>query len=152
MNAPSNFSLGFSQELKRSGSVSGDPMRNGASLKWSNRGRRDMSTFTFTLTLLLLGTVGAAQSDNAMFWLLIGPAPFTVLFAGLVFFRQGFGPRRVGKTAALHPEHHTTCRQAEARRNTLMIDQLSGRTLKGSAKHFSLFPFNSDTRAPQIHL
>ena len=53
----------------------------------------DMSTFTFTLTLLLLATVAAAQTDDPMFWLLIGPAPFAVAFTGLVFFRQRFSPR-----------------------------------------------------------
>jgi len=52
-----------------------------------------MSTFSFTLTLLLLGTIGAAQSDNPVFWLLIGPGPFT----GLAFLRQQFSPKRMGK-------------------------------------------------------
>jgi len=93
MNASSNFRLGFaqrfSQELKSSGGVSEDPKRNATPLEWSNRGRNDMSTFTFTLTLLLLATIVAAQTDNPMFWLLIGPAPFAVLFAGLAFFRHG---------------------------------------------------------------
>ena len=56
-----------------------------------------MSTFSFTLTLLLLGTIGAAQSDNPVFWLLIGPAPFAVMFTGLVFLRQQFSPKRMGK-------------------------------------------------------
>jgi hypothetical protein len=101
MDAPSNFSLGFaqrfSQELKCSGSVSDDPRRNASSLKWSSRGRNDMSTFSFTLTLLLLGTIGATQTDNPLFWLLIGPAPFAVVFMGLVFSRQGFSPKRMGK-------------------------------------------------------
>jgi len=93
MNASSNFRLAFAQrfspEFKSSDGVSDDPQRNATSLKWSNRGRNDMSTFTFTLTLLLLATTGAAQTDNPMFWLLIGPAPFAVVFAGLVFFRHG---------------------------------------------------------------
>src|SRR5215469_3111823 len=96
MNAPSNFSLGLSQELECSGSP-GDQRRNATSLKSSERGRKDMSTFSFTLTLLLLGTIGAAQSDNPVFWLLIGPAPFAVMFTGLVFLRQQFSPKRVGK-------------------------------------------------------
>ena len=56
-----------------------------------------MSTFSFTLTLLLLGTIGAAQSDNPVFWLLIGPAPFAVMFTGLAFLRQQFSPKRMGK-------------------------------------------------------
>ena len=101
MSAPSNVSLEsaqrFSQELKSSGNVCDDPRRNTTSLKGSSRGRNDMSPFTFTLTLLLLSTIGAAQTDNPMFWLLIGPGPFVVVFAGIVFSRQGFSPRRVGK-------------------------------------------------------
>jgi hypothetical protein len=56
-----------------------------------------MSTSSFTLTLLLLGTIGAAQTDNPIFWLLIGPAPFAVVFAGIMFSRQGFRPRRMAK-------------------------------------------------------
>src|SRR5215475_6754021 len=87
------FAQRFSQELKSLGGVSDDPRRNTTSLKWSNRGRNDVSTFTFTLTLLFLSTIGAAQTENPMFWLLIGPAPFAVVFAGLVFFRQGVSPR-----------------------------------------------------------
>ena len=107
MNAPFNFSLGFaersSQEPECSRNVSEHPRRITLSLKWSNG--HDMSIFSFTLTLLLLGTVGAAQTDNPMFWLLIGPAPFSAVFIGFVFFRQGFGPRRK-KTIALRPDHH----------------------------------------------
>jgi len=92
MSAPSNFSLESAQrpskELKCSGSVYDDPRRNVGSLKRSNQGRRDMSPFTFTLALLLLSTLGAAQTDNPMFWLLIGPAPFAVVFTGLVGSRS----------------------------------------------------------------
>ena len=101
MSVPSNFSHKSaqrpSQELKCSGSVYDDPIRNFGSLKRSNRGRHDMGPFTFTLTLLLLGTIGAAETDNPVFWLLIGPAPFAVVFTGLVFLRQGFSPGRKGK-------------------------------------------------------
>jgi hypothetical protein len=63
-----------------------------------------MSAFSFTLTLLLLGAVGATQTENPMFWLLIG-TPFFVVFTGLVFFCQGIGPRRV-KNFALCPDYH----------------------------------------------
>jgi len=63
-----------------------------------------MSTSTFTVTLLLLGTIGATQTDNPTFWLLMGPAPFAVVLAGLGFFRQGFSPRH-RKTSALRPDH-----------------------------------------------
>ena len=109
--APPNFRLGFaqrfSQEPKCSGSVYDDPRRNATSLTWSKQGRNDMSTFTFTLTLLLLATIGAAQTDNATFWLLIGPAPFAAVVAGLIFLRQGCSPRR-RKTFALRPDQHVS--------------------------------------------
>src|SRR5215469_15128850 len=110
MNAPSNFSLGFSHEPKCSGSVPGDPRRKATSLKWSKRSRRDMSISTFTVTLLLLGTIGATQTENPTFWLLMGPAPFAVVLAGLGFFRQGLSPRH-RKNSALRPDHHpiNTC-------------------------------------------
>src|SRR5215469_754760 len=110
MNAPSNFSLGFSHEPKCSGSVPGDPRRKATSLKWSKRSRRDMSTSTFTVTLLLLGTVGATQTENPTFWLLMGPAPFAVVLAGRGFFRKGFSPRH-RKTSALRPDQYpvNTC-------------------------------------------
>jgi hypothetical protein len=92
MNTPFNFSLGLAQERKCSGNASDAARRNTTSLNWSDGS--DMSIFSFTLTLLLLGTVGATQTENPMFWLLIGPAPFSVVFIGLVFFRQRFGLRR----------------------------------------------------------
>jgi hypothetical protein len=110
MSTPFNFSLGFAQEPKFSGNASDDPRRNTTSLNWSNGS--DMSAFSFTLTLLLLGTVGAIQTENPMFWLLIGPAPFFVVFAGLVFFCQRFGPRRM-KNLALRPDHHAVNTRSE---------------------------------------
>jgi hypothetical protein len=103
MSTPFNFSLGLAQEPKFSGNASDDPRRNTTSLNWSNGS--DMSAFSFTLTLLLLGIVGATQTENPTFWLLIGPAPFFVVFTGLVFLCQGFGPRRM-KNLALRPDHY----------------------------------------------
>jgi hypothetical protein len=104
MSAPSNFSLESaqrpSQELKCSGSVyerSKEKCRLAETVHW---GRHDLNPFTFTLTLLLLSTIGAAQTDNPMFWLLIGPASFAVVFTGLVFLPQGFIPRRKGNPLA----------------------------------------------------
>jgi hypothetical protein len=74
---------------------SADSRRKALSLQRSARRPNDMSAFTFTLTLLLLATIGATQTDNPMFWLVIGPAPFAIMFAGLVFWRQRFSPRRM---------------------------------------------------------
>jgi hypothetical protein len=66
MDTPSNLGLRFPNQLAYSRSVSADSKRNATSLKRSTRSRKDMSTFSFTLTLLLLGTIGAAQTDNPM--------------------------------------------------------------------------------------
>jgi hypothetical protein len=55
--------------------------------------RRDMSAFSFCLTLLLLGTIAAANTNHPVFWLLIGPAPLAAGFMVLQFFRKRFGWR-----------------------------------------------------------
>jgi hypothetical protein len=53
----------------------------------SNSTRRDMSASSFTLALLLFGTIAAAYTDRPAFWLLIGPAPLAVGFAAIAFLR-----------------------------------------------------------------
>ena len=53
-----------------------------------------MSAFSFTLTLLLSSTIAAANTDQPLFWLLIGPAPLAIGLAATVFFRQRFPLRR----------------------------------------------------------
>jgi hypothetical protein len=55
----------------------------------SDRTNRDMSTFSFTLTLQLLGTIAAAHTDHPVFWLLVGPMPLAVVFTLVTFIRQG---------------------------------------------------------------
>jgi hypothetical protein len=82
-----------SQTLRRSRDVSRDPTRKTTSQEQSGRNTRDMSAFSFTLTLLLLGTIAAARTDHPACWLLFGPTPFAVGYAALTFFRQGFGRR-----------------------------------------------------------
>ena len=59
-----------------------------------DRPTRDMSAFSFTLTLLLSSTIAAANTDQPLFWLLIGPAPLAIGLAATVFFRQRFPLRR----------------------------------------------------------
>jgi hypothetical protein len=55
-----------------------------------DRPTRDMSAFSFTLTLLLSSTIAAANTDQPLFWLLIGPAPLAVDLAVTIFLRQRF--------------------------------------------------------------
>jgi len=55
--------------------------------------RNDMSASSFSLTLLLLGTVAAADTNHPVFWLSIGPAPLVAGFTILTFFRKRFSRR-----------------------------------------------------------
>jgi hypothetical protein len=67
-----------------------DIRSNAAYPNTSNSARRDMSTTSFALTLLLFGTLAAARTDQPAFWLLIGPAPLAVGFAVVALFRRRF--------------------------------------------------------------
>lgn len=50
--------------------------------------REDMGVFGFAWTLLLVGTVAAAETDRPVLWLLVGPVPFVVGFAVVAFLRK----------------------------------------------------------------
>ena len=52
--------------------------------------REDMGVLGFAWTLLLLGTVAAAETDQPVLWLLVGPVPFLVGFVLVVSLRQRF--------------------------------------------------------------
>jgi hypothetical protein len=56
----------------------------------TDRPARDMSAFSFTLTLLLSSTIAAANADRPLFWLLIGPAPLAIGLVAAVFLRRRF--------------------------------------------------------------
>src|SRR5260370_18241683 len=56
----------------------------------TDRPTRDMSAFSFTLTLLLSSTIAAANADQPLFCLLIGPAPLAIGLVAAVFLRQRF--------------------------------------------------------------
>ena len=62
----------------------------------------DMSTFGLSLTLLLLGTIAAANTNHPVFWLLIGPAPLAAGFTVLTVFRKRFSrhPRNEERISA----------------------------------------------------
>ena len=55
--------------------------------------REDMGTLSFTLTLLLLATVAAAQTDRPVLWLMIGPVPLALGLAVVGFVRPRFNLR-----------------------------------------------------------
>jgi hypothetical protein len=50
--------------------------------------REDMGAHSFAWTLLLLGTCAAAQTEQPVLWLLIGPAPFVIGYTAVAFLRQ----------------------------------------------------------------
>ena len=69
----------------------GDPVRSATSFVHLRSGgtlakqpgttKRDINGFSFILILLLLSEIAASQTDNLVFWLLIGPAPLALAFA-----------------------------------------------------------------------
>jgi hypothetical protein len=83
----------LSQELTRLRGRLSDLTRNAAPPKRSDGNGNDMSAFSFSLTLLLLGTVAAANTNRPVFWLLSGPAPLAAGFTVLTFFRQRISRR-----------------------------------------------------------
>ena len=52
--------------------------------------REDMGVLGFAWTLLLLGTIAAAETDQPVLWLLLGPIPFLVGFVLVLSLRQRF--------------------------------------------------------------
>jgi hypothetical protein len=77
------------QDSRRSGNIFRDSRRRLSLSKRSDRTNRDMSAFSFTLTLQLLGTIGAAHTDHPVFWLLVGPMALAVGFTVVTLIRQG---------------------------------------------------------------
>jgi hypothetical protein len=67
-----------------------DPGKNKRSANGHYWKREDMGLLSFMLTLVLLGTVAAAQTDQPVRWLLIGPAPLAVGLAVAAYCRQRF--------------------------------------------------------------
>jgi hypothetical protein len=77
------------QDSRRSGNIFRDSRRKLGLSKRSDQTNRDMSAFSFTLTLQVLGTIGAAHTNHPVFWLLVGPMPLAVGFTLVTFIRQG---------------------------------------------------------------
>jgi hypothetical protein len=75
----------------------GDPVRSTTSFVHSRSGgtfakqpgttKRDVNGFSFILILLLLSEITASQTDNPVFWLLIGPTPLALIFAATRLLR-----------------------------------------------------------------
>jgi hypothetical protein len=80
----------LSRELTRQCKVLSDLRKTERSAKESDWSGKDMSSFSFTLTLLLSGTIAAANADQPLFWLLIGPTPLAIGLAAAIFLRPRF--------------------------------------------------------------
>jgi hypothetical protein len=80
----------LSRELTRQCKVLSDLRKTERSAKESDWSGKDMSSFSFTLTLLLSGTIAAANADRPLFWLLIGPTPLAIGLAAAVVLRARF--------------------------------------------------------------
>ena len=57
-----------------------DWARTAIPTKKSNRVKRDLTVSGLVLALLFSGVVTAAYTDQPVFWLLVGPAPFAVAY------------------------------------------------------------------------
>ena len=82
----------LSSQVSRIGNCLKDFRRYAAFSKNHYWTRGDMGALSFTLTLLLLVTAAAAQTDRPMLWLLVGPVPLAAGFLAIAFFRRGFHP------------------------------------------------------------
>lgn len=67
-----------------------DPRKGTAFPKGSYWTREDMGFVSFTLTLMVLATVVAVQSDWPVLWLTVGLAPFVVAFGVVAFLGRRF--------------------------------------------------------------
>ncbi len=64
--------------------------RSRNSMKLPCNGKRDMSGFSFVLILMLLCEIAASQTDNPVFWLLVGPTPLALALASSRLLRYRF--------------------------------------------------------------
>jgi hypothetical protein len=60
--------------------------------------KRDINGFSFILILILLSEITASQTDNPVFWLLVGPTPLALAFAANRLLRYRSTRSGSGKT------------------------------------------------------
>jgi hypothetical protein len=84
-----------------------DAKRNLTAETRSSWTRNDLSAYGITLTLVLLGTIAAAQTSYPVFWLLIGPGPLAVGFTVRAFLRQGFRRQRTFRSVRERNSHRS---------------------------------------------
>ena len=63
-----------------------DRTRTAIPTRESGQTKRGLTASGFVLALVLVGVIVAAHTDRPAFWLLVGPAPFAVLYILRTFF------------------------------------------------------------------
>ena len=80
-----------------------DWARTAIPTKESNRVKRDLTVSGLVLALLFSGVVTAAYTDQPVFWLLVGPAPFAVAYTLRTSLRRPL-VRREGLLVLCEPD------------------------------------------------
>jgi hypothetical protein len=68
--------------------------------------KRDLTVSGFVFALVLVGVILAANTEQPVFWLLIGPAPVAVLHTTRTFLRQVLKPASQ-RSGAVETDHHS---------------------------------------------
>ena len=68
--------------------------RSRNSMKLPCSEKRDMSSFSFMLILMLVCEIAASQTDNPVFWLLVGPTPLALALASSRLLRYRSIPQK----------------------------------------------------------
>jgi hypothetical protein len=108
----------LSQDLSRLRNGLSDLAKNATPPKRSAQTKRDMSAFSFSLALLLLGTIAATNTNHPVFWLLLGPAPLAAGFTVLTFFRQRFSRCSPFAVFGKREDHRSTAGKTNVRSDT----------------------------------
>ena len=76
------------RECRREHGLVRDRTRTALRTRQPGQMKRDLTVSSFVFTLVLVGAILAAYTDQPIFWLLIGPAPVAVLHTIMTFLRQ----------------------------------------------------------------
>ena len=76
------------RESRREHGLVRDRTRTALRTRQPGQMKRDLTVSSFVFTLVLVGAILAAYTDQPIFWLLIGPAPVAVLHTIMTFLRQ----------------------------------------------------------------
>jgi hypothetical protein len=96
-------SIAFRENFRRHGLA---PNRTPTVLRASQQDqmKRDLTVSGFVFALVLVGVILAANTEQPVFWLLIGPAPVAVLHTTRTFLRQVLKPASQ-RSGAVETDH-----------------------------------------------